>query len=144
MFLSSFLLSCRVILAKFALTSDDIWVNTIVWPNLISGTMVFLFLLVKDFRPDIKKHLRPYFKRFHLFIANEFVFFLAILTSIYALSKLSPVISAAIEATEPLFLLMLATLIQPFSNFKFKELKVAKIKKIICFILIIIGVICIS
>ena len=108
MFLSSFLLTCRVILAKFALSHDDIWVNTIVWPNLISGTMVFLFLLVKDFRPDIKKHLHPYFKRFHLFVANEFVFFLAILTSIYALSKLSPVISAAIEATEPLFLMILA------------------------------------
>ena len=144
MFLSSFLLSCRMILAKFALTSDDIWVNTIVWPNLISGTMVFLFLLVKNFRPDIKKHLRPYIKRFHLFVVNEFVFFLAILTSIYALSKLSPIISSAIEATEPLFLLALAMLIQPFSHFKFKELKVSRSKKIICFILIIIGVIFIS
>ena len=144
MLLSSFLLSCRVILAKYALSSDDIWVNTIVWPNLLSGTMVFLFLLVKDFRPDIRKHLGPYMKRFYLFVANEFVFFLAVLTSIYALTKLSPVISTAIEATEPLFLLTLATSIQPFSHFKFKELKVSRIKKVICFILIIIGVMCIS
>lgn len=144
MFLASFLLSCRVILAKFALNSDDIWVNTIVWPNLISGAMVFLFLLVKDFRPDIKKHLCPYFKKFYLFLANEFVFFMAVLCSIYALSKLSPVISTAVEATEPLFLLVLAMLIQPFSRFKFKEIRVPRVKKAICFILIIIGIICIS
>lgn len=144
MFLSSFLLSCRVILAKYALDSDGIWVNTIIYPNLISGTMVFLFLLIKNFRPDIRKHFHPYIKRFPLFIMNEFVYFLAILTSIYALSKLSPVISATIESTEPIFLLSLVWLIQPFYHFQFKELKVSFAKKMVCFILMILGVLLIS
>ena len=142
MFLSSFLLSCRVILAKYALTQDGIWVNAIVFPNLISGAMVFLFLLVKNFRPDIKKHLRPYVKKLPLFIANEFVYFLAILTSIYALSKLSPVISSAIEATEPLFLLSFVALARPL--YHFKEFKISFSKKIICFLLIILGITLIS
>ena len=142
MFLSSFLLSCRVILAKHALNSDGIWINTIVYPNLISGAMVFLFLLVKGVRPDIKKHLSPYIKKLHLFVANEFVYFLAILTSIYALSKLSPVISAAIEATEPLFLLSFVALARPL--YDFKEFKVSFVKKAICFLLIILGIVFIS
>ena len=142
MFLTSFLLSCRVILAKYALNSDGIWVNTIVYPNLISGAMVFLFLLVKNFRPDIKKHLRLYMKKLHLFVANEFVYFLAILTSIYALSKLSPVISSAIEATEPLFLLSFVALARPF--YDFKEFKVPFAKKLTCFLLIIMGIIFVS
>ena len=118
MFLSSFLLSCRTILAKYALESDGIWVNTIIYPNLISGVMVFLFLSIKGLRPDIRRHLRPYVKRFHLFLLNEFIYFWAILTSIYALSKLSPVVSAAIEATEPIFLLFLVWLAQPFYRFQ--------------------------
>ena len=142
MFLSSFLLSCRVILAKYALNSDGIWINTIVYPNLISGMMVFLFLSVKNFRPDIKKHWSPYIKKLHLFIMNEFVYFLAILTSIYALSKLSPVISTTIEATEPLFLLSFAALARPF--YHFKEFKVSFVKKLVCFLLIILGIIFIS
>ena len=144
MLLSSFLLSCRVVLAKYTLGADGIWVNTIIYPNLISGVMVFLFLLVKDFRPDICKHLHPYMKRFPLFLANEFVYFWAILTSIYALSKLSPVISAVIEATEPIFLLFLVWLLQPFYHFQFKELNVSFVKKMFCFSLMILGIIFIS
>ena len=144
MFLSSFLLACRVILAKYALGSDGIWVNTIVYPNLISGVMVFLFLMFKKFRPDIRKHLHPYVKKFPLFLINEFVYFWAILCSIYALSKLSPVICSAIEATEPIFLLFLVCLIQPFYRFQFKELKVSFAKKMFCFILMILGIIFIS
>ena len=144
MLLSSFLLSCRVILAKYALNSDGIWVNTIIYPNLISGTMVFLFLFVKKIRPDIREHFHLYMEKFPFFIANEFVYFLAILTSIYALSKLSPVISAAVEATEPIFLLSLVWLAQPFYRFQFKELQVSFAKKMVCFILIILGIILIS
>lgn len=144
MFLSSFLLSCRVVLAKTALQTDTAWVNTIIYPNLISGVMVFLFLFVKKFRPDIKEHTRFYRKKLPLFIANEFVYFCAVLCSIYALSKLSPVVSTAIEATEPIFLLFLVWFIQPFYHFQFKEDEISFGKKMVCFLLMILGLTLIS
>ena len=55
MFLSSFLLSCRMILAKAALQIDTNWINVMVYPHIISGTLAFLFLFPKKFRKDICK-----------------------------------------------------------------------------------------
>ncbi|MBQ4472546.1 MAG: EamA family transporter [Alphaproteobacteria bacterium] len=144
MFLSSFLFSFRMVLAKLAIQSDGVWVNTIVYPNIISGILVFSFLLLKNLRPDIQKNMPAYKEKLPLFIVNEFVYFLAIAAATYALSWLSPVINGAIEATAPLFLLVLATIIQPFCRFQFKELQVSYAKKILCFILMIVGVILIA
>ena len=144
MFLSSLLLSCRVILAKTALISDTTWINTMFYPNLISGALIFTFLMFKRLRPDIYNHFDNYKKNIKLFILIEFVTFLAVLSSVYALSKLSPTISSAIEATEPLFLIGFAMVARHLCSYKFQELNVSWFKKIICFILIIVGVLCIS
>lgn len=144
MFLSSFLLASRIILAKLALTIDTTWVNTMFYPNLISGGLIFAFLLFRKLRPDIRTHFIDYKKNIKLFVLIEFITFLAVLSSVYALSKLSPTISSAIEATEPLFLLVIAMLLRPIYHFQCQELDVSWTKKLICFILIIIGVVFVS
>ena len=142
MLLSGILRAVHVVVAKYALNSDESWVNAVIYPSVISGMMVFSFLLVKNFRLDIKCHWRPYTQKLHFFISNEFVCFLGDLTAIYALSKLSPVVSAAIRSTSPLFLLLCAALARPFYNFK--EFNVPFVKKIICFFLMILGVFLVS
>ena len=144
MFLSSFLLAFRIVLAKLALTTDATWVNTMFYPNLISGALIFAFLAFKKLRPDIREHFADYKKNVKLFVLIEFITFLAVLTSVYALSKLSPTISSAIDATEPLFLLAIAMLMRPICSYRCQEINVSWPKKLICFILIIIGVVCIS
>ncbi len=144
MFLSSFLLAFRIVLAKLALTTDATWVNTMFYPNLISGALIFIFLAFKRLRPDIRGHFADYKKNVKLFVLIEFITFLAVLTSVYALSKLSPTISSAIDATEPLFLLAIAMLLRPICSYRCQEINVSWPKKLICFVLIIIGVVCIS
>ncbi len=142
MFLSGLLRALHVVVAKYALNSDETWINTVVYPGIISSMMVFLFLLVKNVRTDIKAHLRPYLKKLHFFLSNEFVCFFGDLTAIYALSKLSPVISATVRSTSPLFLLLFVWLAHPF--YKFKEYNVPFVKKLVCFLLTILGIVLIS
>ncbi|MBQ3696195.1 MAG: EamA family transporter [Alphaproteobacteria bacterium] len=141
MLIASFLWSLRMILAKYTLISDPIWVNTLIYPNLLSGTLVFTCLMFKNLRKDIKKHTSSYFHKFKVFVLNEFISFLALVSTIYALSRLSPVVSAAIEATSPLFLLVFASILPLLFHRKFQEYHVPTLKKVICFVLIIIGVI---
>ena len=142
MLLSSFMRALYIVLAKYALNSDELWINTIVYPCVISSIMVLSFLLIKNFRSDIKQHWRPYIKKFHFFVLNEFVCFLALLSVVYALSKLSPIISSAIGETQPLFLLLLVWLARPFC--KIQEANVPMLKKLVCFLLTILGIMLIS
>ena len=144
MLLSSLLLSFRTISAKFLLQTDTNWINLLIYPNLISGMLIFCGLFFKKLRQDVKKHQSAYFCRFKLFALNEFINFLALIVSTYALSKLSPTICAAIEATTPFFILMIAAILTLFCRAKFKEQSVPLTWKICCFILIIIGVLCIE
>ncbi len=144
MLLSSLLLSFRTVSAKYLLQTEASWINLLIYPNLISGALIFAGLFFKQLRKDIKKHRTIYFKKFKLFAINEFINFLALITSTFALSKLSPTICAAIEATAPFFILMIAAILTPFYGQKFKEQSVPFVWKICCFIIIIIGVICIE
>ena len=140
MFLSSFLLACRICLAKYAIETDHNVVNVLLYPNLISGLIPFSFLLFGNNMKEIKQKFRVYKKQFRFFVVIEFVTFLAVTTSTIALEYLSPTISTAIEATEPLFVLGIISLIRPYSSFSFKEQE-NSFKKIICFLFIIIGVV---
>ena len=140
MLIASFLWSLHAILTKYVLLSDQNWINTLIYPNLISGTLIFLCLAFKKLRKDIRAHAAAYFSKFKIFALNEFISFWGLVSSVYALSHLSPVVSSAIEATSPLFLLFFASVFSLFCRHRFQEYHVSTLKKIVCFILIIIGV----
>lgn len=140
MFVSSFLLALRICVVKFVLQIDGNFVNVLIYPNLISGLIPFLFLLSVPNRKEIKKKVRIYKQQFKLFVLIEFLTFWAVLSSTAALSRLSPVISTAIEATEPLFVLLIITIFNFYGFVRVKE-KEKIWKKIVCFISIIIGVV---
>ena len=144
MLIASFLWSVRMILTKYVLTIDSTWVNTIIYPNLISGILVLFCLASNKLRSDIQKHAIAYLHKFKIFVLNEFISFLALVSTVYALLQLSPVVSAAIEATSPLFLLIFISILSLTCHKRFYEYHVTTSKKILCFALIILGVIFIA
>ncbi len=143
MVMSSLAVSCRIVLVKCVINLDGNWVNMIVYPNLISGILPLSFLLIKKWRKDIVRNFPPYLNRFKYFVLNEFFCFLGLVCSIYGLSELSPVVSSAIDGLEPIYLLGTCCLLSVCSKFVIKE-KISRqvlLKKIFCFILIILGVV---
>lgn len=143
MVIASLLISFRVVLIKYVMNLDGNWINMVIYPNLISGLLPFSLLLIKKYRNDIIRNFPPYLHQFKFFALNEFICFLGLACSIYGLSKLSPVISSSIGATQPIFMLGLSGILLYFTHFKLNEKITRRIlmKKLFCFILIILGVI---
>lgn len=143
MFFAALLWAGRVVLGKYVLNNDDNWVNMVVYPNLISGILPFGLLLVRKYRCDIVRNFPPYLSKFKIFVFNEFVCFFALVCSVYGLSGLSPVVSVSIGASQPIFMLLISFCMLRFLGIKLREKITPKIllKKIFCFILIILGVI---
>lgn len=140
---ASLLRAFYVVLEKYVLNLDGNWVNMVVYPNLISGFIPFSFLLVKKWRADIVKNFPPYMHKFKIFALNEFLCFLGLVCAVYGLSGLSPVISASIGATQPIFMLAISFLLLSHFGVQLKE-KISRrvmMKKMFCFVLIILGVI---
>ena len=140
MFLSSFLLALRICIVKQVLKVDDNYINVLIYPNLISGLIPFTFLIFRQNRKDIGQRAISYRRRFKFFVVIEFLTFLAVSCSTIALSKLSPVISTAIEATEPLFVLTIAMCVNWAGLYQFRE-NTGFWKKFCCFILIVLGIV---
>ncbi len=143
MMLSSFMLSSRIIFVKLVIKEEGNWVNLVFWPNLISGIIPLGLLFIKKYRKDIVKHFPPYLHKCPLFALNEFVYFWAVTTETYGVSKLSPVVSASIDRMEPIFLLAISGFLLYVFNIKLKEKITMRIllKKLFCFVLMILGVI---
>lgn len=143
MVMASLAISCRIVLVKCVMTIDGNWVNTIVYPSLVSGILPFSFLLFKKFRKDIRRNFPPYLEKFRVFALNELICFFVMLCSVYGLSALSPVVSSAIGSLQPIFLLTSCCFLTSFYNCVIKEKLTRRIimKKMFCFVLIILGVI---
>lgn len=143
MLFASLLKAGYYILEKYVLTIDGNWINMVVYPNLISGLMPFAFLLVPVWRKDIFKHFPPYLNKFKMFAINEFLCFLMLAAQVYGMSGLSPVESASIGGTEPIFMLVMSYFLLKQFNIKLNEKITHRIlmKKVFCFVLITLGVI---
>ena len=143
MVMSALAISCRIVLAKGVINADGNWINTIVYPCLVTGILPFIFLTMKKSRKDILRNFPPYLEKFKIFALIELLAFLASVSSIYGLSALSPVVSTAINSLEPIFLLSFCCLLSCCFACKFKEKITPNIimKKMFCFVLIIFGVI---
>ena len=140
MVISTFLLACRICLSKYVLNLDHNVSNVLIYPNLLSWLIPFLFLLSSKNRKSIKKKVGVYLHQFKFFVIVELFTFGAVATSIIALDKLSPTVSAAITALEPLFALAIIIFLKSCCNLRLKDCGIT-FKKIICFIWIIIGVV---
>ncbi len=103
------------------LIEDGNWINMVIYPNLISGFMPFVFLLVGNWRKDIVLNFPPYLHRFKIFAVNEFLCFLGLACGVYGLSGLSPVVSTSIGATQPIFMLGLSYFILKHFGLPLKE-----------------------
>lgn len=143
MVLASLLRAVYVVIEKFVLNTDGNWINVAVYPRLISWWIPLAFLFVKKWRVDIVKNFPPYMRKFKFFALNEFMDFLGMAAAVYALSFLSPVVSASIGATLPIFMLGISFILLRRFGVKLKE-KISQrqmVKKLFCFTLIILGVI---
>lgn len=140
---ASLLRAFYVVLEKYVLNEDGNWVNMVVYPNFISGLIPLGFLFYGKWRKDILKNFPPYLRKFKYFAVNEFLCFLGLVSSVYGLSGLSPVASASISATMPIFMLTISFILLKQFDIRLKE-KISQrvmMKKIFCFVLIILGVI---
>ncbi len=142
MLFAAFIVSFGRVLEKYALETDSNWINLAIYPNLISGCMPLAFLGVKKWRQDIVKNFPPYLQKFKIFAVNEFICFLGTATGVYALSGLSPVITTAVAATQPIFMLVLSLLLCRHLGLCLMEKTSPQImlKKLFCFVLIVLGV----
>ena len=125
------------------MNQDDNWVNLIFYSCIISGLLPFSFLFVSSWRKDILKNFPPYKKHFKLFSINELICFLGSVCGVYALSGLSPVVTTSIAATQPMFMLAMSFILFKRFGIPLNE-KISPpqmMKKMFCFILIILGVV---
>lgn len=143
MLVASLLRAFYVVLEKYVLNEDGNWVNMAVYTSVFSGFIPFVLLFNKSCFNNIKKNFKPYIAKFRYFAVNEFFCFLGGACAIYGLSGLSPVVSVSIGATMPIFLLITSYLISKYFVVQLKEkLSIGVLmKKIFCFVLIILGII---
>lgn len=141
--LSSFLRTLYIVLEKYILEQQTNWINVAIYPNLISGFIPLSFLFIKKLRKDITRNFPPYLSKFKFFIANEFLCFLGMICTVFALSGISAVVNSSICATQPIFMLLMSYFLLKRYNIPLNEKLSLQIieKKIFCFILIVLGVI---
>jgi drug/metabolite transporter (DMT)-like permease len=143
MVFASLLRAGYVVLEKYVLIDDGNWINMVIYPNIISGLIPFCFLFVRKWRRDIVKNFPPYYNKFKIFALNEFICYLELVAQVYGMSGLSPVVSAAIGATMPMFMLGFCYFALKRFNIPLNEkITIQQMnKKIFCFILILLGVV---
>ena len=113
MVLASLLVAFAEVLKKYTLIEDLSWINLAIFPGAISGMIPLAFLLVKPWRKDIVRNFPPYLKKCH-----------------------------SVNATQPIFMLAFAYLLLKKFGVPLME-KISPqviLKKMFCFILIILGV----
>lgn len=138
--------SMTCVLEKYALNVDGNWINLAIYPGVIAGFMPFAFLVVKKWRKDIARNFPPYKNKLKFFVLIEFVSFVGLMASIYSLVGLSPVVTTAISSTEPMFVLALSYLLCKCFKACLSEKISARVmmKKMFCFVLIVLGVILVT
>ncbi|MBR6663946.1 MAG: hypothetical protein IKL33_03875, partial [Alphaproteobacteria bacterium] len=135
---SSLLRALYLVLEKYVLEKDINWINVTIYPNLISGFMPFSFFIIKKWRKDIVRNFPPYLSKFKMFAFNEFLCFLGLVCTVYALSGVSAVVNSAIVAMQPIFMLAMSYFMLKRFGVPLNEKISLQIleKKLFCFVLI--------
>lgn len=142
----SLLRAFYVVLQKYTFKEDDNWINLIIYVNIFSFLLPFLLFLHKKSAERIRSTFAEYRKNTKVFCLNEFLCFLGGAAAVYALSKLSAVTSSAINATAPIFMLFISLALKKMFDIRVKETITPHImiKKLICFVVIIAGVVMVA
>ncbi|MDR1026281.1 MAG: EamA family transporter [Lactobacillus sp.] len=142
MLLSSFILASQSVFFKAAMEELD-WVSCLFYSMLISTIVVAMVWFWKPYRSDLISGFKVYIKNAKIFLLNESVFQLGNIAIVFSISVLPVVVVDGISSTQPIFALLLGFILYKFFGDKFKEDVSTEgiIKKMICFIFIIIGVV---
>ncbi|MDR2902796.1 MAG: hypothetical protein LBU87_06835 [Lactobacillales bacterium] len=132
----------QTVLLKIVLERLD-WLSTALWGAVIPIFIGLPFLVFPQVRRDILSQMPVFKKNWKIFIGNEIISQAAGIVSKFALSFLPVIVYRAIAATQTLFVLGYSGVLRFFGYRYMKEKLDYKnvVKKLICFIFIIFGLI---
>lgn len=142
MCLCSLMYAFQIVFMKRALQEID-WVTNLFWMSLITFTLGLTLLISQKNRADIFGNGAKFFERFSVFILNEGLSQLGNMANNFALAAIPVVIYSAIGATQPMFVLLFCYISKFILPNCFKENldRANVVKKLTCFIFIVVGVI---
>ena len=139
---ASFMTVLGSVISKKAL--DDMnWLSFSFYYILVSDVFMLSMLLIPKFRKEIASDFHIFKRKFKLLVFMEVLDRSASLTSMLALSLLPVVVKSALGSTQPIFVLMYGYILYYFFGSRFKEnlTRSELVKKLICFAVIIVGVV---
>ncbi len=142
MLMASLMITLNTIFSKKALLEMN-WMSFSFYYIILSDVFLFLALIHPKFLKNIKKDFKVFKKNFPLLILMEIVDRAAVLTGIFALSLLPVMVRAGISSTTPIFVLLYSVILYKIFGSRFKENlgRGEMVKKLLCFLFIIIGVV---
>lgn len=142
MLLVSFVLVLETVIYKKIMLQLN-WISALFYTTLFSSIMAYCFLLILSRRRILCHDFGIYKKQIRYFLINEVFYQAGELPSVFALSLLPVMVSEGINATQPLFTLLIGVILTRFYVCEFKEDadKHHICKKLICFAFLILGVI---
>lgn len=134
--------SCNATFLKLILRETN-WVTAAFWEQLLCFLTIMSFILLKNTRREIVQGFPVYkanFKRYLFIACAEET---GSLGSTFALSIIPVLVVSAIEASQPIFVLIYGFILSRLFSRKFREnlTRGQVIKKLICFAFIIVGVV---
>lgn len=142
MLMVSVMLAVQSVCYKYAIENLD-WVTAVFYTLVLSTLMSSAFLVLQNSRRNIVRAFPVYRKNFRYFLLNEIIYQAGEIPSMFALSLLPVVAIEGINATQPIFVLLFGVLLHRFYGDRFKESVHPRhiLKKLLCFALIIWGVV---
>ena len=125
-----------------ALTGYTDWVSAAFWVAVVSFIVQFTMIFYRPVRTDIVKNFGKYRKKFGMFLFVEFFDQLGSFSPIFALSLIPVLVNSGIQSVQPIFVALYGVILTWFFGKRFHEdiSSGAMIKKILCFIMIGVGV----
>jgi drug/metabolite transporter (DMT)-like permease len=125
-----------------ALLGHTDWVSAAFWVAVISFVVQFMMVFYRPVRTDIVKNFGKYRKKFGMFLFLEFFDQIGSFSPIFALSLIPVLVDSGIQSVQPIFVALYGVILARFFGKRFHEdiSRGAMIKKIVCFVMIGIGV----
>ena len=141
MCLVSIMLSFDGAFCKALLEHTD-WVSAAFWVAVISFVMQFMMIFIPTTRQDIVKSFGKYRRRFGAFVFIEIFDQLGSFSPIFALSLIPVLVDSGIQSVQPIFVALYGLVLAKVFDKRFHEdiSRGAMIKKVLCFIMIGVGV----
>lgn len=141
MCLASIMLSFEGSFYKVLLENTN-WVSVAFWVMVTSFIGQFTMLFIRPVRQDIIKSFGAYRKKFGMFVLMECFDRLASLSLVFALALIPIIVDSGIQSVQPIFVAVYGIILAKLFGKRFHEdiSRQIMIKKILCFIMISIGV----